>query len=307
MEGPKQLTILETRKEHTKIYQAARKGDPNALVTLAGGNNQFQINQLWRVQGTSTTPTGQIQVGAGSHLGAAVPFDSEIIILLQLNDAVFQQYDMIAHWFPPHQGLNDRNLLHLVQDTLYRALKTMMFVDINAFAPRDSGRLRNSMEIAINGGRGSSGGATSMISDLHPFSVILNTGDLAYAKPVNYMPTTWLAHPHAGSSNEGYKFGRRITRQREGSFQTARGTWKHNLYDPRAETHWFFKIRDNGRKYAQQLYNNFMSSTLPMWSELQPVFNFYSGQYNQQLQGQTTPPILSAYNVALSLFSVRFQ
>ena len=297
---------FEKRKQHVKIYQAARKGEPWAIELLEGGNSTFATNQAWRVAGTGTSGSGQILQGPGSHLGAAVPFDSEVILLLQLNEAVFQQYDLIARMYPPYRGLNERSLLQLVQSTLYNQLKTMMMVDINNLAPRDSGRLRNAMELSIMGGHSGGGGATSMVSDLHPFFVILNTGDLPYAKPVNYMPTNWLAHPHPGSSNEGYKFGRRITRQREGSYQTARGTWKHYLYDPRAETHWFFTIRDKGRTYAHQLYSNFVGSTLPTWMDLEPVIRFYSGYYNQTMQQGQTPPVLSSYQVALSIFSVRY-
>lgn len=59
--------------------------------------------------------------------------------------------------------------------------------------------------------------------------IVLNTGNLMYAKPVNQMPTRMLAHPHAGSRNIG----------RGGP-----------LSDPNAVSDWWTTIKTMGRNAA---------------------------------------------------------
>ncbi len=59
--------------------------------------------------------------------------------------------------------------------------------------------------------------------------LVLNTGNLMYAKPVNQMPTRMLAHPHKGSRNIG----------RGGP-----------LFDPQAVSDWWTAIKTHGRNLA---------------------------------------------------------
>jgi len=63
--------------------------------------------------------------------------------------------------------------------------------------------------------------------------IVLNTGSLKYAKPVNQMSTEMLAHPHDNSRNFG----------RGGS-----------LYDPTARTDWWQKCKDKGRNEAKTYF-----------------------------------------------------
>lgn len=293
------------------VYRSARKSggelseqSQQLLQGQKGGGQIFKIDQSWRVFGQYQMG-GQIQTGIGGKLGSTALFDSELIILLQLNDAVFQQYDMIARMYPPHRGLNERLLLSAVQTEMYQKLKNDLFVIINKIVPQDSGRLRNSMELAINGGRAGSGGATSMTSDLRPFSVVVNTGDLKYARPVNAMPTPWLAHPHAFGSNKGYKFGRTVTRRSAGSDIGPRGAWRHNLNDPSAQTGWFYDVVYKGRTIAQQKYQQFLNY-LTSWAELTPVIQYFQGVFNHPGQSNIAP-IIPATTVVQSLFSVRYS
>jgi hypothetical protein len=80
--------------------------------------------------------------------------------------------------------------------------------------------------------------------------VVLNTGNLMYAKPVNQMPTKMVAHPHKGSRNYG----------RGGP-----------LWDPSAKEGWYEKVLLNGRNRAQTV-NHLLQPILGNRPKLLEVF-----------------------------------
>jgi hypothetical protein len=76
------------------------------------------------------------------------------------------------------------------------------------------------------------------------------------------------------------------------------------LYDPKAETLWFDKVRDQSRLYAQQLWNNMLFG-----GYLFNLANRIVTAYNYHRQGQPAPVPAVVYTeqqIIQSLLGVRF-
>jgi len=235
---------------------------------FAAGNHP----QMWRT-GQAGPPGSPPQ--AGMNLGRSGTFESETIILIQINYQVLQLYQTVVRVRTGgRERFYERDVYNLVFRKFFKELlQPFMFSIINRFVPRDSGRLRNAMEIAVRD--------HSATGSLNPFHVVIDTGNIEYARPVNQMPNAWLKHP--GTHIPGQHNMRRTRRGRKKA--------PANLYDPNAVTNWFQRVRDDGRDMAAQLWRGFLSST---------AFRAITKEIQQEYG-------LTAYQVGQSLFSVRFN
>jgi hypothetical protein len=227
----------------------------------------------------------------GRNLGAMGYMNSEIIIAIQISYPSFFQYQMMAR--QELSDLNDRHLLDIVTQVIYRPLHTFMLNLINSPngpVPKDSGRLRNAMELSIGGGHYSGGGSNSQIGSLNPFYVILNTGKVPYAPVVNRMQTSWLQHfgaTHRGYSGQSNRTGRRVRQK------------PHTLLDPGATIYWFQSVRDQSRQFAMQLWQNQMTGG-QLANEMAPIIRYY-----QNLK--PIPVNMTAQQLLQGLLAVRFS
>lgn len=212
----------------------------------------FEGSQVIISQGKNNM--GILQPHGGMNLGPLGYNPNELIILLQIDIQSFLTFQAVMRQI--NQNITESDILNAVISDIYIPLKVFMYNMIrgaSAVVPIDSGRLANAMELSIAGGKGSGaqGGATSLITGLNPFMVILNTGMVSYAPVVNQMSPDMLKH--YGASHQGklsQRFGRTVTQK-----QSIQGLG-HRLFDPTAEQHWFEKVRDGGRQFAQQRWNN---------------------------------------------------
>ena len=219
------------------------------LGTFNPGSN-YEGSQVKISQGKANI--GILGTIGGLNLGPLGYNPNELIIMIQLDMRAFLTFQAVLRQI--NQNITESELLTGVINDIYTHLKPYMMGLINSIVPRDSGRLRNAMELSIAGGRGSGaqGGSTTMISGLNPFMVILNTGMVSYAPVVNKMPDQWLIHPGTHGIRSRTTVGRPTGRP------SGRTKVPSSLNDPQAETLWFDKVRDQSRLYAQQLWNNML-------------------------------------------------
>jgi len=223
--------------------------------------------QMWR---TGRARSGG-PVGAGARLGRTGTFESQTIILIQMNYDVLDIYQReLRRLSGTRQRLEEADLLRIVRRHLFNDLQGFAFTLIKKYVPTDTRRLANAMEISIRD--------QSATRSLNPFHVFLNTGNIEYARPVNRMPTAWLRHPGTHGRTLSYRKGR-------GRKRTPRV-----LFDPQAVSGWFYRVLNESRDFAAQVYRNLLSRYIgPL---LTPLANYYG---------------LPEYHVALSLFGVRFK
>ena len=231
-----------------------------------------------------------------TQLGPMGFLDSEIIAIIQMDYRNFMSIQ--AYTRLGNGDITENQLLHAIQDAFYMPLFNRIKNLINTLAPRDSGRLRNAMELAAGGGnRGGTGaaggGSTSQIGTLNPFVVIINTAKVPYAPVVNRMPTPWLQHfgmQHRGKTVLSTRTGRRITQA------------PHPLYDPQAIEHWYEEIVLGSRQFAAGLWNNLRAAG-PLITALMPASNYLSIP-------TSTKPVAVVYSptdLIDALFAVRFS
>lgn len=205
--------------------------------------------------------------GLFSRLGAMGTYDSEIIIAIQLQDEVFYGYEQIIK--SNFGRLSQTQLLADVRRYVYEQLKGQMFAYMRNVVPRDTERLLNAMELAIAGGRSGGGGqssSTSQLNSLHPFFVVLNTGNVPYAKVLEGMGN----HVKHYGNKKSYRTGRIVKRK------------PHPLNDPQASSSYFKDSVNFGRDLARTLWDNFKRNQLTRM--LSPIFSFV-----QQLPARDRP------------------
>jgi hypothetical protein len=231
------------------------------------GQEQLQTTQQMIQQQGRTTPDPNIQyphpqpwragysqqgghMGAGMNLGAyGDPIQPEVILSIELNPQMFVEVEKAAKYVN-QQRITESFLLERIRTEVYLPLRMRLWDWINQLAPKDSGATRNALELSVAGGTvpGGSSSATSQINGLHPFYVVLSTGNIPYAKIANNMPSPWLKHngpTHQGTLSSRY--GR--TQQRRAG--------PHELFDPNAQQNWFETILYQGRIEARRLWSYF--------------------------------------------------
>jgi hypothetical protein len=200
--------------------------------------------------------------GRFAQLGAMGSHESEIIVAIQLQPQVLNLYDQVTRYQSVGSKLTESGLLNSIREKFYEPLRNQLMGYMKSIVPFDTGRLLNSMELALAGGRGGGGqsSATSQLNNLNPFLVILNTGKVEYAKVVTGMGTN-VAH---NGNKKSYRVGR-IVRQSP-----------HLLNDPSARPDYFQQSVDQGRRFAQNWWNLYVQNILiPI---LKPVIDYYSNQ-----------------------------
>jgi len=251
--------IQQWQRGHTALEQIHTEMQQQGLNEPPAGATALHP-QAWRA-GTSQSG-GPAQ--AGMNLGVfGDPIPPELVISIDLNSSVFEGLQRAAR--SGLQGISEAEILDEIRSAIYIPLQIYMIGQINQWAPKDSGRLRNALQLSIGGtgtmGRGiSTYGAMSQTYGLHPFYVVLSSLNVPYAGIVNLMPTQWLqhtgfAHANAWSINttkggESTRYGRTVLRKKG----------PHRLNDPTAETDWFHKILNPGRTEAEQLWRRFTNS-----------------------------------------------
>jgi len=237
-----------------------------------------------------THPSARFNLGALGYL------DSEVIAAIQMDYRNFMSIQ--AYTRLGNSDITENQLLHDIQDAFYMPLFGRIRTLINSLAPKDSGRLRNAMELAAGGGThggtgAAGGGATSQIGTLNPFAVIINTGKVYYAPVVNKMPDNWLQHfggPHRGYSGQSKRVGRRVKQS------------PHSLNDPQAIQYWYQEIVNGSRQFAQQLWMGLRAAG-PLIRDLTPAANYLSTPTQ-------TRKVVVYYNptdLVDALFAVRFS
>lgn len=144
----------------------------------------------------------------------------------------------------------------LVYDEALLPLLRMINNPDESIVPKDTGRLRNAILLSIQGGGGRASGSTyTRIGNLHPFSVILNTGKVRYAAWVNPMPESWVQHtgqPHANAWHSNHNAQGQSIRKYKPKQKP------HALYDPNAKQDFFGKLVDEGQKIFEQMWYSYI-------------------------------------------------
>lgn len=197
------------------------------------------------------------------NLGPMGELGWDLIIEVQMTDDIKQL---------GIREMSYKNVTRILEAEVYEPLREYLMGPgrgghsglINTQAPRDTGALREALEDGIEDG-------LNTLDDFEdrtgPFKVQIGTPNVPYAKPVNQMPTTWLRHPRASSTN----IGRRGKR----------------LRDPEARSGWYNLILLNGRNKARKLYDTFIRSMIN-------IMNPIKSQYNLK-------------NLSLKIFKARFK
>lgn len=237
-----QMQVYQHR--HQQLVQTQQLMQQQGTTTPIPGF-QYPHPQPWRAGIASTGGS----MGAGMNLG---PYGQSLpylpIISIELNLQMFAEVERAAKYVN-RQIITETFLLQRIRTEVYIPLRSFLYTKINTLAPKDSGRLRNALELSIAGGAvpGGNSSNTSQINGLRPFYVVLSAGNVPYAGIVNAMPTPWLQHPGV----HGVVFSNRTGR----TVKTA-----HQLNDPTAETGWYEKIANEGRQEAQRLWEMFEQS-----------------------------------------------
>ena len=220
-------------------------------VTQPISGFDYPHSQPWRAgQSQSGGPQG-----SGMNLGPMGKMLPQVVISIELNSFVFTQVEQAAK-VTFNNRITENGILTMIRNTIYDPLKQVMFNDIANWVPKDSGRLRNAMELSIAGGGvpGGNASSTSQINGLHPFYVVLSTGDVPYASVVENMPDPWVQHD--GPTHQGglsSRYGRTVSRKKG----------PHELHDPQARQGAFGMVLANGRQMASNLWNQFENTVLP--------------------------------------------
>jgi hypothetical protein len=180
-------------------------------------------------------------------------FESELLFNVELDVMNLVKLNSIQVQFhdpPLFEKALYYDIKHLYADFLSR-ITPMIVSPVNAIVPKDTGRLRATILQSLQGNIYGSNGSYTRIGNLHPFTVVINTGKVKYAAIVNEMPNEWLKHfgfkhgTNTGKSNKKWKPKQKIP---------------HNLHDPGAETDWFGKLVETGRKIWTDLWSKYLNN-----------------------------------------------
>ena len=155
--------------------------------------------------------------------------------------------------FIVHLSTNATEILKSDDLHSYDVITPMITNPVSAIVPKDTGRLRATILQSIQGNSRGMNGTYSRLGNLHPFTVVINTGKVKYAAIVNEMPSEWLKHfgfGHNGSTNMNNK-------QYQHKWKPKQKT-PHKLMDPGAETDWFGKLVNAGQQIWQTLCANYI-------------------------------------------------
>ena len=299
---PELTPNLESPQKKQKKVSERLLGDPNKQTVDPATGVLVPYTGLVAFGLGTHSQMGRVRNygGAGSRLGSTEFLESQVILLIQLNYNVLDWYNQMLKAVPPFHQITEGELLDHIKRYIYNPLVIDIELKIEQVVPSDSGRLRNTMKLSL--GRGS-GGASSMISGLNPFSVVVNTGRLNYAGPVNNMPGTWLKHTGLSHQNRlSTSTSRVMTRK---NFVTSRGQKGHLLLDPDAESHWFEEVVTFGRIEAQQRWNNYITAIFPNWKRIQEVDEAHREIQRRSQQFNTVD--LTPQFIGQSFFEVSFS
>lgn len=217
-------------------------------------------------------------------------FNNQTLIRVDLNSANFELYRRSFNTYFPLTTFTESYFLELIKLHIYNPLMVVMtsYIDApDAIVPAKSHRLRNTMMLSLRGGAG--GSNYTKTGNLHPFQVVLNTGNIKYAPWVNLMPTEWLQHPGIkhGSGEKGYKKSRKQKKT------------PYILYDPNAQNNWFQKCVKAGQDTSEQLWDFFINN---IFSQIVDPYIIEYNRYPYQ-PGYT---YLTLGKVVQDLFTVAF-
>lgn len=245
-----QASIAANKRYNANVpqYQAAYQEMQTLGVTTPTPDikQQFQGIQVWRAGQASTGGP----MGAGMNLGNMGPLPPLNIVTINMNPLFFNELQQ-AYKYQFQRKITESEILHNLQSQFYTPLAFFIEGFINILVPKASGQLRNMLKLSIRGGAtGGPSSSTSQLNGLHPFYVVLSTGNIQYASIVNNMPSPWLQHPGVHNPNQRAR--------KKGRGQTARQI----LYDPSAEQGWYEKIWEKSIDEAQRLWNTWKFSYL---------------------------------------------
>lgn len=198
-----------------------------------------------------------------------------VIMEVYLNIPLYITIQQVYGLFAAGKFMTDAEITRDVQTQVYHGLYTYMKATIDVDVPRHSARLRNMMEISLRD--------HSNTGNMHPFKVVLDTGDIKYARYVNNMPVAWVQHPGTHGSTRRIRKGRKKT--------------PPYLYDPQAKAGYFYTVTDKGRTYAERTFNQYLKTFAIKY--LDRYSSFYHTTLAKQL-GYT-----NHFNLAQALFSPR--
>lgn len=180
-------------------------------------------------------------------------FEVELITLsLQTLNQMQSQYG--------DRKTTENELYHDIRSLVYDKALLYLLPLINnpqtSIVPKDSGKLRTAILLSIQGGGGGASGSTyTRIGNLHPFSVMVNTGKVKYASWVNAMPNNWVQHngrPHANAWSM-------YTNSKGESIRTHKPKQKpHPLFDPNAQQDYFGKLVNEGHKIFEMYWDQYI-------------------------------------------------
>jgi hypothetical protein len=238
-----QASIAQNKRYQQNVprYQAAyqemqAQGMTTPDATIKG---QFPKLQVWRAGKASTGGP----MGAGMNLGNMGPLPPLNIVTINLDPITFNQLSEASQYMF-RRKLSESEILRDLKADYYQPLAFFIEGFINILVPKASGQLRNMLRLSVYGGAtGGGNSSTSQLNSLHPFYVVISTGNIQYASVVNNMPTPWLQHPGVHDPNER---ARKLGRGQK---------VKQILNDPNAEEGWYEKIYEKGVAEAERLWN----------------------------------------------------
>lgn len=156
-----------------------------------------------------------------------------------------------------------RNDIHKAMKVARRKFlqKTSRYID--TYVPKDTGTLRRTMKISLY-----KQPLKALIS-----RIVMDTGDLQYAKPVNRMPSSMLQHDaytNKVKSRGWYKNSKFVVnRQNHPGFnfigyknrpQERVSLTKAYKHDPKAQKNWWYLSVTSARAFARQAYKDFIEA-----------------------------------------------
>jgi len=224
--------------------------------------------------------------GRGKFWGPRGTFTPALIWDFRLNRSEFRNYIIK---YMKNQGIlmsdtHIRDDIHKAMKVARRKfmLKTSRYID--TYVPKDTGTLRRTMKISLY-----KQPLRALVS-----RIVMDTGDLQYAKPVNRMSSEVLQHNafvKKVKSRGWYKNSKLIVnRQNHPGFSVAVGyknraqervsikqAYKH---DPKAQKNWWYLSVMSSRAFAKQAYKDFIEAvqiilTIRIYTSFNKTFRKY--------------------------------
>ena len=212
-----------------------------------------------------------------SELGSSATLPNTVLFELNLSEFYWQNLTS-SDSNNPLQNSQLNELLYIWNKIFYKPFLEYMKYEIgidnavHGLVPSRSGELRRVMNLSLTNGGGSK-------TNTFPILIVINTGGLDYARPVNEMPSKNLRHmgEMGWTGQKPYK--------------------KVFMFDPRATKGWWGLVQTNGRKKAEKLFYSYLKEISKL-DYVKKMATYLMALY--ALSGVSKR--VTAYNVAQMMF-----